>query len=404
MDVEYEEHTRATMDWPTPLPDRKPIYRSYYSEMDQISHNIVCSSCGTLGHDIRKYIFTSPTKELFKPLSVEPSLVPFPFQCGILDLDQIGVMIDPLSIGPHSHDKVAVCRSCHSDLSKGKRPIQALANSRWIGPVPDELKNLTWAETALIARSHIFGRVFRMEERKGRHDAYGSVKGHIILVPQNTLRLLDVLPMSPDSLADMMHVVWVGKSEPDLSKIRPQFSVERNKVLIALTWLKEHHEDYRNITIDNNEIDKWPSVFVTDSLLNTIGRVRNGTIEDASRNGFATEDVDNEDFQGDIPNLISAVLDVNDTAKPRHLIMLKKLEELSKEVDKNLTINVITASDILQPHENPAYFTSSFPTLFPWGTGKHRNSGGKPILSLKKWTQLLLQDSSRYYLLLHPNC
>ena len=403
MDVEYEGRARATIDWPTPLPDRKAIYHSYYSEMDQVSHNIVCASCGTLGHDIRKYLFTSPTKELFKHLSVEPSLVPFPFECGIPDLDQISVMIDPLSIDPHSGDKVAICRSCHSDLLKGKRPIQALANSRWIGPVPDELKDLTWAETALIARSHIFGRVFRLEERKSGRATYGSIKGHIILVPQNTLRLLDVLPMSPHSLADIAHVVWVGKTEPDLSKIRPQFSVRTNKVVTALKWLKDHHEDYRNITIDSNEIDKWPSVFITESLLNTIGRVRNGGAEDASRNGFATEDLDTEYFQGDIPNVISAVLDVNNTVKPTHLIMLKKLEEMSKEVEKNLTINVITGSDILQPHENPAYFTSAFPTLFPWGTGKHRDSEGKPILPLKKWTQLLLQDSSRYYLL-HPDC
>src|SRR5947207_2315096 len=269
MDVEYEGRARATVDWPTPLPDRKAIYHSYYSEMDQVSHNIVCASCGTLGHDIRKYLFTSPTKELFKHLSVEPSLVPFPFECGIPDLDQISVMIDPLSIDPHSGDKVAICRSCHSDLLKGKRPIQALANSRWIGPVPDELKDLSWAETALIARSHIFGRVFRLEERKSGRATYSSIKGHVILVPQNTLRLLDVLPISPDSLADIAHVVWVGKTEPDLSKIRPQFSVRTNKVVTALKWLKDHHEDYRNITIDNNEIDKWPSVFITDSLLNT---------------------------------------------------------------------------------------------------------------------------------------
>ena len=35
-----------------------------------------------------------------------------------------------------------------------KRPPESLANFRWVGPVPDELKDLTWIEEGVIA---IFG-------------------------------------------------------------------------------------------------------------------------------------------------------------------------------------------------------------------------------------------------------
>ena len=117
------------------------------------------------------------------------------------------------------------------------------------------------------------------------------------------MRLLDILPISLDALADIAHVVWVGKSKPDMSKIKAQFTVRKQNVVNALIWLHEHHEDYHNITIDHAELDKWPRVFITECLLKSIGRVKSGAKEDASQDGFATEDLDNEEFHGDIPSV-----------------------------------------------------------------------------------------------------
>ena len=79
------------------------------------------------------------------------------------------------------------------------------------------------------------------------------------------------------------------------------------------------------------ELNKWPSVFITETLLSSIARVRSGTIEDAARDGFATEDVDMEEFHGDIPST-----------------------------------------------------TSAFPTLFPWGTGKHIDANRQQPMKLQK--------------------
>ena len=204
---------------------------------------------------------------------------------------------------------------------------------------------------------------------------------------------MDILPTSPDALADIAHVVWIGKTEPDISKIRAQFTVRKQKVINALRWLRDHHEDYCNVTIDNAELDKWPSVFITECLLKSIGRVRSGAAEDASRDGFATEDLDTEEFQGDIPNTVSGILDVNNTTHQRHLHILRNLEALSA----NITINVVAGNEILQQYNDSTYFTSAFPTLFPWGTGKHLDERrkGEAKLTLKKWTQLLLRNSSR---------
>ena len=39
-----------------------------------------------------------------------------------------------------------ICKLCYKSISKGKMPLFALANGKWIGRVPDELQNLSYAE------------------------------------------------------------------------------------------------------------------------------------------------------------------------------------------------------------------------------------------------------------------
>ena len=63
-------------------------------------------------------------------------------------------------------------------------------------------------------------------------------------------------------------------------------------------------------------------------------------------------------------------------------------------------INVLTGNNILNEETLPSYFSSAFPTIFPWGTGKHLDNRrtGESRLDLKRWMQLLLKNSSRYEL------
>ena len=363
----YKNLMTAQERWPVPHSDSKQLYKNFYQIMQKVSHNIVCACCGIIGHNIDEFTAVSAQNEVFTLLAVNPKDVPFSFQCGITALDQQHIMIDPLAITDQG--TISICQRCHSCLSDGSLPAEALANFRWIGPVPKELKDLTCVEEALIARSHLFGRIFRLEERKNREPAYSSLKGHIVLVPQNTMRLLNILPVSPDSLADIAHVVWVGKSEPDITKMAPQFTVRKQKVLDSLKWLQKHHEDYQNVAIDTTELDRWPSVFITEALLHSIAHVRSGITEDALKDGFATEDIDIKDFKGNIPNTVSGILDVNNISQSPHLKILQELQSLHQD----LTINVVPGNKVLEHYQDSTYFTSAFPTLFLWGTGKHKD-------------------------------
>lgn len=209
-----------------------------------------------------------------------------------------------------------------------------------------ELKDLAWIEEPLIARAHIVGGVVRLQARNQ------ASKGHIILLPQDTTLLLDALRMTPASLPDAVCVVWAGKSAPDR---RSQFTVRRDAVYNALQWSCQHNEDYRYITIDHEEFARWPSVIVT-SLLDSIGRFRDNTGEDIWRSGFATEDIDTAEVEGDLP--------ICNFGYEGGICITRYCPYLA-ELKDEITVNVVTGSTPLIELDNPSYFTTAFPTIFP---------------------------------------
>jgi len=311
-------------------------------------------------------------------------------------------------LGITQDKRIYLCRVCHNQLSKDCQPSEALANFRWVGPVSEELRDLTWIEELLIARVHVCGSIVRLGQRNNPSSFFG-IKGHIVFLPQDTTRLIDLLPMSPTSLSDMVKVVWTGKSKPDRSRLRSRFMVRKHKVYNALKWLVDNHEDYqKNVTIDEERINAWESTFVAVELLNSIGHVSDSSVEDAARDGFAMDNPDDDDIADDddndnadaadhtvydLPFTSSGIVDTNNIAEVPDATTLNRLAQLKADI----TANVVTGSKVLNQYDCDTYFTSAFPTLFPYGTGKHRDSRreGKGQLSLLKWVSLMLRHSSR---------
>src|SRR5947207_15569545 len=104
-------------------------------------------------------------------------------------------------------------------------------------------------------------------------------------------------------------------------------------------------------------------------------------------------------MEGELPLSTSGIVDVNGVSQPSQLNSLQQISLW--KMDK--VINVLMGNKILNDSNLPSYFTSAFPTLFPWGMGKHiddrRPQDPKLKLELKQWIQLLLRNSSRYYIL-----
>src|SRR5579859_4458054 len=134
-------------------------------------------------------------------------------------------------------------------------------------------------------------------------------------------------------------------------------------------------------------------VFVVQELLDQIGEVpiEGGSEEDDARTGVATEDMDTDDIEGDIPITTSALVDIARVSQPSQLQAIQHIYLWKND----MTINVITGNHILSEETLVCHFTAAFPTLFPWGTGKHIDNRRSTPLTLKRWIQLLMRNSSR---------
>jgi hypothetical protein len=110
LDQNYHTIKAAQAIWPQPLPDSKMLYRNFYDEMQNISHNFVCACYGIIGHDIEEFIMVTANNEMMAPPAVDPDLVPFPFNCGITAIDQLHIMIDPLAIV--DLNTISICNKC----------------------------------------------------------------------------------------------------------------------------------------------------------------------------------------------------------------------------------------------------------------------------------------------------
>lgn len=198
-------------------------------------------------------------------------------------------------------------------------------------------------------------------------------------------------------VGDVVPVVWVGRPVQNIDAFRDHFSVRTRKVYDALSWLVQNNEDYKDVTIDHAQFEQWPPVWVPNAPLELAGGLDDGSVEDNARMGVASQEVDTLDVDGDLPLTASGIIDIEAVSQPSQLGTLQHIS-LWKS-DK--AINVLPGNKMLSEENLPSYFTSAFPTIFPWGTGKHidnrrPNRGSKPELDLMTWIQLLLRNSSRY--------
>ncbi|PPQ65718.1 hypothetical protein CVT26_000335 [Gymnopilus dilepis] len=146
-----------------------------------------------------------------------------------------------------------ICPSCDKALAAKKMPLYALANGFWIGDVPDELEDLTFAEKLLVARVRHNRCVVRV--------ASGRVKmmANVIMFSNPTPLIYDVLPPPKDDLDDVLAFIYTGSSMPtEYDKSRTPLLVRRNKVGRALSWLKLNHVDYHDIEISSENLKDYP--------------------------------------------------------------------------------------------------------------------------------------------------
>jgi hypothetical protein len=132
-----------------------------------------------------------------------------------------------------------VCHICVESLEKKKMPTLALVNGLWIGKIPDELKDLTWAEQLLIARVHHNRCIVKVP--------FGMFKmrANAISFSNPMPKIYNVLPPPIEEMDEVLAFIYTGPCKPTKADFQQTpFLVRCLEVSKALHWLKLNHVDY----------------------------------------------------------------------------------------------------------------------------------------------------------------
>ena len=93
-----------------------------------------------------------------------------------------------------------------------------------------------------------------------KHGGQYGYKGHVVNMPQNVQSFIKRLPR------DISEVPIILVRRKGTENSYKDFKVRNSKVLQALTWLKNNNPFYRNIVIDEENLNTLPDNGVHDQL------------------------------------------------------------------------------------------------------------------------------------------
>ncbi|KAI0041270.1 hypothetical protein FA95DRAFT_1451682, partial [Auriscalpium vulgare] len=147
--------------------------------------------------------------------------------------------------GPVLIESEFICKVCCGSLKKRKMPISALANGNWLGDIPEPLQGLSWAEKMLVSRVCHNRSVVRVVS-SGMH----KMSANAVFFSTPTPKVYASLPPPREDLDEVIGFVYIGPTKPtDKDLRRTPLLVRRNKVAVALEWLKCNHYDYQDLDI-----------------------------------------------------------------------------------------------------------------------------------------------------------
>jgi len=143
-----------------------------------------------------------------------------------------------------------ICASCKDSLQEGLVPKYALANGLWLGSIPPQLQNLTYAEQLLISRVRCNKCIVQVSS--GMY----KMKANVIAFENPMPKIYQRLPPPIDDLDEVLAFIYTGPCRPSPEDMeRTPLLVCRNKVSEALEWLVLNHADYRNMDIAYDNLE-----------------------------------------------------------------------------------------------------------------------------------------------------
>ena len=250
-----------------------------------------------------------------------------------------------------------VCSVCIESLDNNKIPIMALANNLWISKIPDNLKDLMYAEQLLIARVRHNRCIVKVSS------GMFKMRANAISFSNPMLKIYNVLPPPIEELDDVLEVIYMGLCKPTKADFkRTPLLVRHLKVTKVLHWLKLNHIDYYDCSISEKNLasypDEGPPVVVDYYTSDSNKDPESTSIHDMEEEDGTTE--------GPCPFVVHGITGVELSTKTMKTIKAIALRHLTSEA-KILAIGHAESPESI--YENPQLFPAMLPWLFPYGLG-----------------------------------
>lgn len=283
-----------------------------------------------------------------------------------------------------------VCNACREVLLTNKIPSNALCNGLWLGEVPDQLKGLSFAEEMTIQKIRPNRCVVRVA-LSGR----SKMSANAILYPQPMLKICNVLPPPRADLDEVLCIVFSGVSNASVEdRRRTPFLIRRDKVALALDWLKLNHRDYADVVVSQDNLDSY-----VDNDIPVHVKHHKTQSADLNKVPLATSIHDRHEDEGtDEGPCTFVVHGITGTQYSSRRYDEQKAVALAHLQNVNgSTLIVGQAEKPVSMYDNPNVYPQIFPWLFPYGLGGLNSKACKRKLNEqqhKRW--LLLYHDKRF--------
>ena len=250
-----------------------------------------------------------------------------------------------------------ICVACKERIRHGKIPKFALARGLWLGEIPKELQQLSFAEKLLVSRVRHNRCVVRVG--KGMHKMIANA----VMFEHPMQKIYSVLPPPIEEMDELLAFIFTGPCQPTEDDFRrTPFLVRRNKVARALEWLKLNHKDYSDLEISYKNLASYPEDLppvVINYRHSTTNKIPEATsvhdmeLEHGTAEGmcpFTVHTLTSEEYDTTSSETLKA-------------IAVKHLDEGGK---------VLAIGHSKEPQsiwKNPKLYPQMFPWLFPYGLG-----------------------------------
>jgi hypothetical protein len=251
-------------------------------------------------------------------------------------------------------------------------------NGMDIGPIPEELQNLSMVEAILIARVHPVVSVFRM---RGQQRAYS---GHVMNFVQ---RIEDIATRLPHNPRELDTIILLDRETPNGIV---HFRVRSGRVRNALIWLKEHNLYYTDNIIDEGVLAGLPEDGDIARDLSVLPDDDNeGEDEEESRADIGRADVE-------MDNVIDRSCYPNIPAVDQNVSMRRRLDRDDAGQQQEAIRWPDIDPDRLNEFTTEGLVCQAFPALFPYGRGDLRAPRIRSIPNHKYFKYLMDYRDGRF--------